>query len=209
MKIIRQINFYRRLFKLLKGQLGSLSQLPHTKKLQPYFDKYSAVALSSSNSTTLDIGCGTKPRNPFSAATTYGIDIRENPEKNIKYADLTVEKIPYPDAHFDYITAYDFLEHVPRIIYLPERRFPFIELMNEIHRTLKPNGIFLSHTPIYPFSPVFRDPTHVNIITEETFPMYFDDTTQAGKMYGFNGSFKILDQVLNGAHLVSILQKTA
>ncbi|MEY4467952.1 MAG: hypothetical protein RIR21_1745 [Pseudomonadota bacterium] len=209
MKIIRQINFYRRLFKLLKGQLGSLSQLPHTKKLQPYFDKYSAVALSSSNSTTLDIGCGTKPRNPFSAATTYGIDIRENPEKNIKYADLTVEKIPYPDAHFDYITAYDFLEHVPRIIYLPERRFPFIELMNEIHRTLKPNGIFLSHTPIYPFSPVFRDPTHVNIITEETFPMYFDDTTQAGKMYGFNGSFKILDQVLNGAHLISILQKTA
>lgn len=209
MKIIRQINFYRRLFKLLKASFRGLTQLPHTKNLQPYFEKYRASAANTQNSTTLDLGCGTNPRNPFSAATTYGIDIRENPEKNIKYADLTVEKIPYPDAHFDYITAYDFLEHVPRIIYLPERRFPFIELMNEIHRTLKPNGIFLSHTPIYPFSPVFRDPTHVNIITEETFPMYFDDTTQAGKMYGFNGSFKILDQVLNGAHLVSILQKTA
>ncbi len=209
MKIIRQINFYRRLFKLLKASFRGLTQLPHTKNLQPFFEKYRASAANTQNSTTLDLGCGTNPRNPFFAATTYGIDIRENPEKNIKYADLTVEKIPYPDAHFDYITAYDFLEHVPRIIYLPERRFPFIELMNEIHRTLKPNGIFLSHTPIYPFSPVFRDPTHVNIITEETFPMYFDDTTQAGKMYGFNGSFKILDQVLNGAHLVSILQKTA
>ena len=209
MKIIRQINFYRRLFKLLKASFRGLTQLPHTKNLQPYFEKYSASTANTQNSTTLDLGCGTNPRNPFFAATTYGVDIRENPEKNIKYADLTVEKIPYPDAHFDYITAYDFLEHVPRIIYLPERRFPFIELMNEIHRTLKPNGIFLSHTPIYPFSPVFRDPTHVNIITEETFPMYFDDTTQAGKIYGFNGSFKILDQVLNGAHLVSILQKTA
>ena len=209
MKIIRQINFYRRLFKLLKASFRGLTQLPHTKNLQPYFEKYRASTANTQNSTTLDLGCGTNPRNPFFAATTYGVDIRENPEKNIKYADLTVEKIPYPDAHFDYITAYDFLEHVPRIIYLPERRFPFIELMNEIHRTLKPNGIFLSHTPIYPFSPVFRDPTHVNIITEETFPMYFDDTTQAGKMYGFNGSFKILDQVLNGAHLVSILQKTA
>lgn len=209
MKIIRQINFYRRLFKLLKASFRGLTQLPHTKNLQPYFEKYRASAANTQNSTTLDLGCGTNPRNPFFAATTYGVDIRENPEKNIKYADLTVEKIPYPDAHFDYITAYDFLEHVPRIIYLPERRFPFIELMNEIHRTLKPNGIFLSHTPIYPFSPVFRDPTHVNIITEETFPMYFDDTTQAGKMYGFNGSFKILDQVLNGAHLISILQKTA
>lgn len=209
MKIIRQINFYRRLFKLLKASFRGLTQLPHTKNLQPFFEKYRASAANTQNSTTLDLGCGTNPRNPFFAATTYGVDIRENPEKNIKYADLTVEKIPYPDAHFDYITAYDFLEHVPRIIYLPERRFPFIELMNEIHRTLKPNGIFLSHTPIYPFSPVFRDPTHVNIITEETFPMYFDDTTQAGKMYGFNGSFKILDQVLNGAHLISILQKTA
>ncbi|MEY4021719.1 MAG: hypothetical protein RI960_731 [Pseudomonadota bacterium] len=209
MKIIRQINFYRRLFKLLKGSLRSLSQLPHTKDLQPYFEKYSALRIRSHDTTTLDIGCGTNPRNPFAAQTTYGIDIRENPEKNIKYADLTVEKIPYPDAHFDYITAYDFLEHVPRVIYLPERRFPFIELMNEIHRTLKPNGVFLSHTPIYPFSPAFRDPTHVNIITEETFPMYFDDTTQAGKMYGFNGSFKILDQVLKGPHLISILQKTA
>lgn len=209
MKIIRQINFYRRLFKLLKASFRGLTQLPHTKNLQPFFEKYRASAANTQNSTTLDLGCGTNPRNPFFAATTYGVDIRENPEKNIKYADLTVEKIPYPDAHFDYITAYDFLEHVPRIIYLPERRFPFIELMNEIHRTLKPNGIFLSHTPIYPFSPVFRDPTHVNIITEETFPMYFDDTTQAGKIYGFNGSFKILDQVLNGAHLVSILQKTA
>ena len=209
MKIIRQINFYRRLFKLLKASFRGLTQLPHTKNLQPYFEKYRASTANTKNSTTLDLGCGTNPRNPFFAATTYGIDIRENPEKNIKYADLTVEKIPYPDAHFDYITAYDFLEHVPRIIYLPERRFPFIELMNEIHRTLKPNGIFLSHTPIYPFSPVFRDPTHVNIITEETFPMYFDDTTQAGKMYGFNGSFKILDQLLNGAHLISILQKTA
>ena len=189
--------------------MRSLSQLPQTKDLQLYFEKYSALTRRSHETTTLDIGCGTNPRNPFAAQKSYGIDIRENLEKNIKYADLTVEKIPYPDAHFDYITAYDFLEHVPRVIYLPERRFPFVELMNEIHRTLKPNGIFLSHTPIYPFSPAFRDPTHVNIITEETFPMYFDDTTQAGKMYGFNGSFKILDQVLKGPHLISILQKSA
>ena len=208
MKIIRQINFYRRVFKLLNSSWRSLSQLPQTKDLQPYFEKYIALPGRSDETTTLDIGCGTTPRNPFAAQTTYGIDIRENSEKNIKYADLTVEKIPYPDAHFDYITAYDFLEHVPRIIYLPERRFPFIELMNEIHKTLKPNGIFLSHTPIYPFSPAFRDPTHVNINTEETFPMYFDDTTQAGKMYGFNGSFKVLEQVLVAPHLISILQKT-
>ena len=209
MKLIQQIKLYRQLFKLLKSSFGSIEKLPRIKNLQPYYDKYKAQSNIDHDSTTLDIGCGTKPRNPFGATTLHGIDIREDLEKNIKYADLTIEKIPYPDQSFDFITAYDFIEHVPRILYLPERRFPFIELMNEIHRTLKPNGIFLSHTPIYPFSPAFRDPTHVNIITEETFPMYFDDTTQAGKMYGFNGSFKILDQVLKGPHLISILQKTA
>ncbi len=209
MKIIRQINFYHRIFKLLKVSYRSLAQIPHTQDLQPYYQKYSSLSGQVHESKALDIGCGTNPKNPFGAKILHGIEIRENLEKNIKYADLTVEKIPHPDASFDFITAFDFLEHVPRVIYMPERRFPFIELMNEIHRTLKPNGIFLSHTPIYPFSPVFRDPTHVNIITEETFPMYFDDTTQAGKMYGFNGSFKILDQVLKGPHLISILQKTA
>jgi SAM-dependent methyltransferase len=209
MKLIQQIKLYRQLFKLLKSSFGSLEKLPRTKNLQPYFDKYKVLSNTQHDSTTLDIGCGSKPRNPFGARILHGIDIREDLEKNIKYADLTIEKIPYPDESFDFVTAYDFIEHVPRILYLPERRFPFIELMNEIHRTLKPNGIFLSHTPIFPFSPVFRDPTHVNIITEETFPMYFDDKTQLGKMYGFNGSFKVLEQVLVAPHLISILQKTA
>jgi len=209
MKLIQQIKLYRQLFKLLKSSFGSLEKLPRTKNLQPYFDKYKVLSNTQHDSTTLDIGCGSKPRNPFGARILHGIDIREDLEKNIKNADLTIEKIPYPDAYFDFITAFDFIEHIPRILYLPERRLPFIDLMNEIHRTLKPKGLFMSHTPIYPFSPAFQDPTHVNIITEQTFPMYFDDTKQVGKMYGFNGSFKILDQVLKGSHLISILQKTA
>lgn len=45
--------------------------------------------------------------------------------------------------------------------------------MNEVHRVLKPNGIFLHQTPAYPSTVAFRDPTHVNIITEETIPHYF------------------------------------
>jgi hypothetical protein len=48
--------------------------------------------------------------------------------------------------------------------------------MNEIFRTLKPGGIFFSKTPAYPISAVFSDPTHVNNITADTFPLYFDDT---------------------------------
>jgi len=155
----------------------------------------------------LDIGCGESPRNPFLAEQVFGIDIRENPERTIKYADLTVEPIPFPSDHFDYVTAFDFIEHVPRILYLPQRRFPFVELMNEIHRVLKPGGVLLSHTPAYPYAPAFRDPTHVNIITEETFPLYFDDVQKFAGMYGFKGAFQVLKQGWRKPHLISVLKK--
>jgi SAM-dependent methyltransferase len=129
--------------------------------------------------------------------------------QNIRYADLTTEPLPFADDMFDYITAYDFLEHVPRVVYLPERRFPFIELMNELYRALKTGGIFLSRTPFYPMSSVFTDPTHVNAITADTFPRYFDDHYMWAKMYGFRGKFRVQFQAIHDAHLVTVLQKVS
>jgi hypothetical protein len=81
--------------------------------------------------------------------------------------------------------------------------------MNEIWRALKPNGYFLSYTPIYPYSEAFRDPTHVNILTHETMSLYFDDKNQFAKMYGFKGSFIVVGQYINEPHLICILQKSA
>ena len=202
----KMIRYFRAL-KLIHSAIQTLVNIPQVKSLDGVFAKYSSKSLGLSNAVALDIGCGASPRNPFGASVLNGIDIRENSELGIRYADLTVEPIPFDDCTFDYITAHDFLEHVPRVIYLPERRFPFVQLMNEIWRTLKPGGIFFSHTPLFPFSPVFRDPTHVNIITDETFPLYFDDKLMWAKMYGFNGAFKVLDQFVKEPHLVSILQK--
>jgi SAM-dependent methyltransferase len=124
----------------------------------------------SHETSSLDLGCGLTPRNPFDAKHVYGIDICDNPSKSIKCADLSIEPIPFENNAFDYITAFDTLEHIPRVIYTPYRRFPFVELMNEVWRTLKPNGYFLSYTPIYPYSAVFRDPTHVNIMTMRRSP---------------------------------------
>jgi SAM-dependent methyltransferase len=163
--------------------------------------------LEKNNSlVALDIGCGSEPRNPFKAPIVYGIDIREG-VPNIRNADLVVEPIPFPDSTIDYLTAYDFIEHVPRVIYLPKRRFPFVELMNEVYRVLKTEGIFLSHTPVYPYPEAFRDPTHVNIITADTFPYYFCGEDAHADIYGFKGRFKLLEQVMHGAHLISIMQK--
>ena len=155
---------------------------------------------------TLDLGCGAKPRNPFNADEVYGIDVREDLDNRVKQADLAVEPIPFPDAFFEYVSAYDFIEHIPRIVYAPHRRNAFIELMNEIYRVLKPNGIFLSSTPCYPHPSAFVDPTHVNFITEGTFPLYFDNVNCWAKGYGFNGCFQV-KQIKNGSHLLAQLVK--
>lgn len=158
-------------------------------------------------SKSLDLGCGLQPKNPFNAQEVYGVDVRDDAEAHIVKADLVVEPIPFPDSSFEYVTAHDFLEHVPRLIYVPQRRNAFVEVMNEIHRVLKPGGVFMSFTPAYPHAAVFRDPTHINFITEETFPLYFDSQLRWASVYGFKGSFEILSQEWRGPHLLSLLRK--
>lgn len=157
--------------------------------------------------TSLDLGCGPHPNNPFNATTVYGVDVRNNLGLNIKCADLAIEPIPFDNECFNYVSAFQFIEHVPRVIYTPQRRNPFIELMNEIYRVLVPGGIFLSVTPAYPHNAAFQDPTHVNIITEDTFPLYFSTPNNWASMYGFNGKFSLLKQEWMNANLVTQLQK--
>jgi SAM-dependent methyltransferase len=155
----------------------------------------------------LDLGCGIKTRNFFNATEVYGVDVLDDVGAKIVKADLVIEAIPFPDETFDFVTAHDFIEHVPRVLYVPHRRNPFVELMNEIWRVLKPGGKFMSSTPAYPHPAAFQDPTHVNIITENTFPSYFDDKRRWASVYGFKGSFVIVSQEWEDQHLKSILQK--
>jgi len=159
------------------------------------------------NTKSVDLGCGATPRNIFGAEIVYGIDVRDDLDKNIVKADLVLGKMPFEDNFFDFVTAHDFLENIPRLIYAPSRKLPFVDLMNEIWRVLKKGGKFYSSTPAFPHAAAFWDPTHVNFITEHTFPLYFDDVNIWAKNYGFNGAFKIQEQSWNGPHLVSILIK--
>ena len=150
-------------------------------------------------SISLDLGCGETIRNPYGAAQVVGLDIED--------ADLAIQPIPYANEYFDYVTAYDFLEHIPRLLYVPQRRYPFVELMSEIFRVMKVGGKFLSSTPAFPHSAAFQDPTHVNIITPDTFYEYFDDQKTWAKQYGFKGAFHINEMRYHGPHLLCELQK--
>jgi SAM-dependent methyltransferase len=144
---------------------------------------------------SLDLGCGPILRNPYEAEQVFGIDLVGEETDVIKIVDLTIQPIPFSDSTFDYISAYDFLEHVPRLIYVDGRRIhPFIELMSEIHRVLKPGGVFLAHTPAYPKQEAFQDPTHVNIISENTIEYFAGSSIETCRFYGFRGEFEMIRQ---------------
>ena len=143
----------------------------------------------------LDLGCGNTPRNPYKQDQIYGVDINYSciDKVNFKKANLFLEKIPYETNYFDSVSAYDFIEHIPRIIITPNEgfiRYSFIEVMYEIWRVLKPGGFLFASTPFYPNSDAFVDPTHVNFITAKTH-QYFCGNSPLAKIYGFKGQFKI------------------
>jgi SAM-dependent methyltransferase len=154
----------------------------------------------TSGTTHLDLGCGTKPRNPYQRDRLYGVDIRAGLSApgvaQILAANLSCQPIPFDNNQFDSVSAYDFLEHVPRaaLDFANNRtHFPFVELMNEVWRVLKPGGLFYAVTPAYPHEKAFRDPTHVNVIAAKT-QRYFTQPELLGRMYGFGGEFKLLRQ---------------
>lgn len=102
-------------------------------------------------------------------------------------ANIALEQIPFADNAFDSVSAFDFIEHITRQLAVDgEIRLPFIELMNEIHRVLKPGGRFYAVTPAFPRADAFKDPTHVNIITEDTHE-YFCGEGAYGRNYGLRG----------------------
>lgn len=154
-------------------------------------------------SKSLDLGCGQKLHNPFNSDEVFGIDIVDFGNQNIKIADLTTDLIPFEDNKFDYVTGFDFLEHIPRIIYIDgKRKQPFIDIMSEIWRVLKPNGEALFATPAFPHQEMFQDPQHVNYISENTIRYFCLQSNILGgwsgldlcKAYGFKGQFEFLNQ---------------
>ena len=140
----------------------------------------------------LDLGCGSRPHNPYHRDELHGVDIadpRAALPLQFRQANLALQPIPYPDGYFDSVSAYDFIEHVPRVLPTADglgTRFPFVELMNEVWRVLVPGGLFYASTPAYPHAAAFQDPTHVNIITLETHK-YFTRPETLGRLYGFRG----------------------
>ena len=155
----------------------------------------------SLDSTHLDLGSGFSIRNPFGARHLYGTDLskdllNQNEDLTLIVADLT-KRLPFSDSTFDCVSAFDLLEHIPRWERSNDGRidFPFINLMSEIHRILKPGGLFVAVTPAYPSITAFQDPTHINFISTSTLEYFTGENPPAKSIgYGFVGNFKKLHQ---------------
>ena len=154
-----------------------------------------------SNTIHVDLGCGNLPRNPLNANLVIGVDVSLSPPYKVVNGSLEYRQafpglpLPFESNQINSISAFDFLEHIPRSDRTSKGEFsnPFIDIMNEIHRILKPGGLFISLTPCYPSPAAFTDPTHVNFISDSSH-LYFSGPNFAKvKNYGFIGEFDLIE----------------
>jgi SAM-dependent methyltransferase len=158
---------------------------------------------------SLDLGSGPVPDNRFGAGEAYGVDIRCADNQRVFACDLSAEALPFAQNHFDLVTAWDLLEHIPRVAQgSAGTSFPFVQLMNEVWRVLRVDGYFFSFTPAFPMPQAFQDPTHVNIITEDTLRLYFAEPAWA-RIYGYHGQFKLVSEGWKDGHYFCLLQKVS
>lgn len=202
--IKQKLNYFQnKIYKII--QTFALKKKVYRKRRRVFckFDLY-----MKKEAVALDLGSGPTPSNPFRVDKIYGADLRSNDANNVHFVDFSSGKLPFEDNYFDFVTAFDLLEHIQRVsVDNKVTRFPFVNLMSEIYRVLKKDGVFFCIQPCYPFKETFQDPTHVNFMTEDTIDKYFCSDVWA-QMYGFNGRFKMLDDGWLSWKYFCFIQKT-
>lgn len=123
----------------------------------------------------LNLGSGFNPQEGCT-----NIDNRAEVHPDI-VCDVT-EGLPYGDNSVDVVLAFDFLEHIPI--------GKTIGVVEEIHRVLKPGGLFRSITPSTDGRGAFQDPTHVSFWNCNSF-LYFTQK-EYRKLYGIKADFEIV-----------------
>lgn len=128
---------------------------------------------SESKKVFLDLGCGVRKRDGF-----LGIDRRY-----FKGVDLVADvdkSLPFKDNVIGAIYSNYFLEHTTDLL----------AIFQEIYRVCKDGAIVEFIVPYYTSINAFKDPTHKQFFTEETF-RYFTQDKWYGSDYNIGTNFKI------------------
>lgn len=107
----------------------------------------------------LNLGCGRKKLEGY-----LGVDKIKTEETDILH-DLDARPFPFNDNSVAEIMADNVLEHVKELL----------PTMEELYRILEPNGILKIRVPYAKSDAAFKDPTHKNFFTEDTFN-YFSES---------------------------------
>lgn len=93
--------------------------------------------------------------------------------------DLNVRPLPFSDASFDRVYAFEVLEHIGR----QGDYQGFFDEWNEYHRILKPGGLFIASVPHWQSQWAWADPGHTRILPPDvlTFLMQEQYEKQIGK----------------------------
>lgn len=128
---------------------GEYNRSPHFRpenkqKIRGIVERVTTGFEGRAGTRAIDFGCGTGfmidlMHDLF--AEVHGVDITTDMMKqvdrspgNIQLHECLAESTPFPDAHFDFATAYSFMDHL----------FNYADFMREAYRVLKPGGIFYS-----------------------------------------------------------------
>ena len=159
---------------------------------------------SRGESVVLDLGCG------FRKAGTIGIDATaENTDADL-ICLLGFDLLPFDDASVDEVVCRDFLEHIPKAVYLESQarlHYPVLQLMDEIWRVLRPGGVFRSWTPMYPHPEVFQDPTHLSAWTIKSMDYFCGIYAGAKRIYKIQSCFEKVAVREEGFYLYAELRK--
>ena len=119
------------------------------------------------NIKILDIGCGGRKYKGNADDAVIGVDLYKTPQVDIIW-DLEKTPLPFKTNEFDMITASHILEHMKS----------FFQLIEEIHRVLKPKGILKVWVPHASDLAAFGHVDHVRYFTVNTFTHFTESSAE-------------------------------
>lgn len=146
----------------------------YTRDAIEHLHRYAIVTAYCNNKVVLDIACGEGYGSAIlseNAKRVEGVDIDaatvanaklKYKKDNVNYTTGDATKIPFEDASFDVVVSFETIEHHNK----------HDEMMREIRRVLKPEGIVIISTPdkhYYSDVPNFKNKFHVKELYKDEF----------------------------------------